>query len=91
MTDLAGMNEREFCPLTGVEIGDLHIVVYGDVVDSVFVLMVRLTTSLVKIRLGCMNCLVRTGADLGSGVMKRPACLLTNAGPMISIASVIEE
>jgi hypothetical protein len=36
-TDLAGRNEREFRRLTGVEIGDLGIVVYGDVVVPVFV------------------------------------------------------
>lgn len=36
-TDLAGRNEREFRRLTGVEIGDLGMVVFGDVVVPVFV------------------------------------------------------
>jgi len=36
-TDLAGKNEREFRRETGIEIGDLGIVVYGDVVVPVFV------------------------------------------------------
>lgn len=36
-TDLAGRSDREFRRLTGVEIGDLGIVIYGDVVVPVFV------------------------------------------------------
>lgn len=36
-TDLVGTNEREFRRLTGVQIGDLGIVVYGDAVIPVFV------------------------------------------------------